>query len=384
MEIDTKVMRNVEFKILILFLLVAGNSKKIYGQFDQEWAYTYHPFIEEKVTDKDLYFDIVGNNFFKNNEYESEFLQGYTLSGYSLQPTLEYYTNPDFRIMGGVNLLKYNGIGTFTQVIPIVSAHLKLTSNLQLIMGALKGGIQHEMLEPIFNSERQYSRPVENGAQFLYDSKHLKVDFWGDWEQFIFEGDTIPEKFSIGLNANYLVSSLVDQVKFTIPFQFLARHVGGEISNYTDEVQTYVNIATGVKMDAVLQGGFIKGVRSSVYYLGYKDAQNTGLLGVTQGKALYADCALKYKYGEFYTGYFTGHNFMGVMGNGLFNAVSSGENYYYQPDRSVVLNKFSLVKEFFHDLRFGLTLQSYYDVGNNDFMYSYGFSIVVKNARKLF
>ncbi len=359
-----------------------GKSGVVFGQFTQDWLSIYNDFDPDN--DKEINLDIEGNNFFRNNEYDSPFLQGYTLIGYSLRPTIEYYADPKFRIKGGIHLLKYDGVEAYTDVIPYVSANLLLTKNLQVIMGGLKGGVQHGLLEPIFNPERQYTRPVENGVQFLFNSKRLDADVWLDWMQFIQEGDTIPEKFAVGINAKYKLSKSDNPLRFSIPFQLLARHIGGEISDYTEKMQSYVNLVGGVKVESDVIGGFIHGVRGGAFWLGYKDLLDQGLLGINSGSAWYTDVNVKFKYGEFYSAYFKGNDFIGILGNGLFNSVSSGEKDFYQKNRSLVVNKLSFVKSFFTDLKFSLTLQSYYDVINNNLMYSYGFNIVLTDTRRLF
>ncbi len=72
--------------ILALFLF---GLQSINAQLDQVWRYTYPEFVEGQ--ENKLFFRLENNNFFKNNEYFGDYTEGYTLIGYTIQPTFMYY-----------------------------------------------------------------------------------------------------------------------------------------------------------------------------------------------------------------------------------------------------------------------------------------------------
>ncbi len=356
---------------MLAIFLINGSVK---GQFDRSGKFTY-PHFKEDVTGN-LYLHLESNSFFQNDEYFGDFIEGYTLLGYSLQPSLMYYATPKLRLKAGIHVLKYDGVSDFTEAIPVFSAHLKLAKNLDLIMGALRGDIQHQLIDPLFDPENQYTRPVENGLQFLYKSERLKFDVWVDWDQFIFHGDSIPEKFTAGITNNLLLNNKESSVKIIFPFQFVARHIGGQISNYPEELKTLANIATGIKLESRVGEGFVREVDLQYWYLGYKDVTYGTGFDFNSGHAQYSTVNAQYKYGELMMGYWNGHNFMAAKGSSLFHSLSSRDYPYYRKNRQLITTKLSYIKEFASQLKFSAMFESYYDVEASDFEYAYGINLV--------
>ena len=56
-----------------------------------------------------LMVEINNLNFFKNNEYKSKYIDGYTLTGMWIRPKLLYYPDKKFRLELGGQVLAYNG-----------------------------------------------------------------------------------------------------------------------------------------------------------------------------------------------------------------------------------------------------------------------------------
>lgn len=158
--------------VLIFSLIVSLN---LFGQLDQKWRYYYPEFKDN--AENGLYFRLENNNFMKNNEYFGEYTEGYTLMGYAIQPSMMYYAGSRLRIKAGLHLLQFSGVSEFTEVLPVFSVHAQLTDKLDLIMGGLKGDVHHRLIEPIFDTEHQYTRPIENGFQFVFQGDHLWLDY---------------------------------------------------------------------------------------------------------------------------------------------------------------------------------------------------------------
>ncbi len=353
--------------LFTLFLLTCFCS---FAQFNRDWSYTYAEFKDDAK--ENLYFRFEGNSFMKNNEYYNKFIQGYTLIGYSVQPSLMYYVNSKLRLKAGVHLLKYDGVSEFTEVLPVYSAHVVLSDHLDMIIGSLKGDVQHKLIEPIFDPENQYTRPVESGLQFLFKNENFRADIWVDWDQFISDGDTIPEKFTSGLSSEYFLTKSDADIKVTIPFQFLIRHVGGQISDYSEESTTEANVVTGVKLEKKWEDGFIRSAGFSNYIAFYKDLPGSAGYDFTSGKALYPVMNFTYKYGEFMTGYWYAKNFIAPQGSSLFQSVSNRDESYYQEKRNLLNTKFSYVKNIGKQARFTAMFESYYDLDSNSLDYVYG------------
>ncbi|MCU4163693.1 hypothetical protein [Carboxylicivirga caseinilyticus] len=349
------------------------------AQVDQIWRYSYPEF--GAGMNNNLYFRIENNNFVKNNEYFGDFTEGYTLMGYALQPSLMYYAGSQLRIKAGLHLVKYSGMEEFTEVVPTFSIHTKLSDNLDLIMGGLRGDVHHRLLEPLFNPENQYTRPIENGFQFIYDNDRLWLDWWIDWEQFIVIGDTKPEKFTAGISTEYNIRKDATDWQVSIPGQLIATHLGGQISNFEEPMQSLANMATGVKIRKEIGTGFIQRISLSTYGAWYMDLTEKSGLPFSKGQALYPVAEIGYKYGLLMLGYWHANNFVAPKGSHLFQSVSDYKvvnetSYFYEPKRDLLNAKLSFSKDFLQKIKFSVMVETYYDIPNAQFEYAYGMNLV--------
>lgn len=354
-----------------IFLLIKAN---IFSQINEVGRYYYPEF--NRNAESNLYFRLENNNFVKNNEYFGDYTQGYTLMGYTLQPTFMYYAESRLRIKAGVHLLQFSGVSEFTEVLPVFSVHVKLTEKLDLIMGGLQGDVHHKLIEPIFNSEYQYTRPIENGFQFLYNNDRLWYDIWIDWEQFIFLGDKKPEKFTAGISSSYTFTPPKSSIKISSPLQFVATHVGGQISDYSETSQTLTNLVTGIKLEQNIGTGFIQKVGLSAYVATYKDLANESSWHFHSGRAIYPTVNISYKYGEFMVGYWNAQNFIAPKGSSLFQSVSDRSIEFYKKNRHLLTSKLSFNKTFMRKIKFSAMFESYYDLDASQMEYSYGLNLV--------
>ncbi|TLX72862.1 hypothetical protein E9993_17130 [Labilibacter sediminis] len=354
-----------------LFILITTSA---HGQLNETGRYYYPEFNNQ--AESNLYFRLENNNFVKNNEYFGNYIQGYTLMGYTIQPTFMYYAGSRLRIKAGVHLLQFSGVSSFTEVLPVFSVHTKLTEKLDLIMGGLQGDVHHKLIEPIFNSEHQYTRPIENGFQFRYNGDKLWYDIWIDWEQFIFLGDSKPEKFTAGISSEYNLTPTNTDFKVSFPLQFIATHVGGQISNYSETSQTLTNLVSGIKLEQNTGKGFIRNVGLSAYIATYKDLANESGWHFHTGNAIYQTTNITYKYGEFMLGYWKAKNFIAPKGSHLFQSVSNRNETYYQKHRQLLTSKLSFNKTFMKQIKFSATLETYYDIDASQLDYSYGLNLV--------
>lgn len=344
------------------------------AQLDNTEHYYYPEFKTE--ADNNLYFRLENNNFVKNNEYFSNHIEGYTLMGYTAQPSFVYYAGSRFRVKAGLQLIQYSGINNFTDVWPVFSAHTKLSDNLDLVLGALKGNVHHRLIEPIFNPENIYSRPVETGMQFLFQKEKLWVDIWVDWEQFIFLGDSIPEKFTAGLSSEFNMNKPESDWQISIPVQMIVTHTGGQISNYPEHMQSLANIVSGLKVKYHTGNGFIKNIGLATYIAGYKDLTEKSDWDFHNGSGIYPVTEVAGKNFTFMGGYWHAHNFIAPKGNYLFQSTSNFKQGYYTPYRDMITTKFRFSKTLMKKVKFSATFETYYDIPESQFDYSYGINIV--------
>ena len=66
----------------------------------------------------------------------------------------------NLRLKAGIHVVQFSGVDGVYKALPVLSAHAKLSKQWQLIMGSLKGDVHHHLIEPVFNTESQYTRPL--------------------------------------------------------------------------------------------------------------------------------------------------------------------------------------------------------------------------------
>ncbi len=342
-------------------------------QINESYKYAYADF-DTSATDK-FYFRLELNNFVINNEYFGEYTEGRTMPGYSVQPSLMYYAGKKVRIKIGAHVLKYNGNEDFSEVFPIVSAHVKLSDDWDMILGNIRGNVQHRLIEPLFDPELLFLKPDESGVQFFHTSPKLWLDAWVDWEQFIFKGDSIPEMFTAGVSLDYKLTNPESVIDISIPVQLTTFHVGGQVSDYTTESYSLFNKVVGIKLSRDLGDRFLKKVALQTYFLTFSELTEALGLPFTSGRAIYPIGLLTYKYGEFMLGYWRSENYFAKKGSPLFWSISDHKLGYYNRNRSIVSTKFTFNKKIFKKVKFMAQAATYYDVDAEQMEYSYGISL---------
>lgn len=357
--------------VVVLFFI----TKPVNSQIDNSFRYYYPEF--ETARSHQLILHIANINFLKNNEYKNMMEWGHTLIGYGLQPSLMYYAGDKFRLRAGVFVQQYSGLNHYSEVKPVLSAHLRLSSSVDVIMGALRGHIHHNLIEPLFSFERQYTRPVENGLQFLINRPRIHSDIWVDWEQFIREGDDFPEWFTVGMNSEYSLRDLTQTSKWKIvvPVQAIATHRGGEISDYPEPVQTSLNLAAGLKTiyfseDRLRNWGVFG------YGISYRNLNDVGPQGVNNGHACYWGLTANSPKVNLMTGYFYGNNYVALRGAGNFQSVSFIRENVYFPERQLITLKAGYNREIMEKIKFSFLFEGYYDILDSRFDFAAGMQIV--------
>jgi hypothetical protein len=331
--------------LVLLFLPVTG----------QEIPDTIPP--SEKIS-----FAISNINFVKDDEYSNPVIEGYTLIGYFLHPRVVYRPSGKLAISLGAHLLSYSGTNKFSQIKPVFSTTLYLNSRSYLNLGSLFAVYKEGLFDPHFNSERLYTAYSDDGIQVRLCNDHVVNDTWVSWENFIFKGDTDREVFTAGESFRYSSAVMGERVAISIPLQILFKHYGGQISNYPQEVETYMNAA----------GGIIAGIG-----IGSKSEACTGIeLLAFAGSALTknAPSGINKGHGEwgkiFFTwrgvginaGYWSSHDFYAPEGNFIFSSVSDHLDNVIIHSRKILTGSASLSLLPERYLKFYFAVDGYYDV----------------------
>ncbi len=289
--------------------------------------------------DGDLRLSLHAFTFFKDNEYFSRIVEGYTLYGTQLNPQLVYYPVKNLRLEGGIFLWKDFGNPVLRQVRPTFRATWT-TGRQQIILGNVRPNLAHNYIEPMLNFERVMLNPLEEGIQVRYNGTRLTVDQWVDWQRQQYRYSNFQEEVAGGLTSRYRLSRAGSRWHVAVPFQFTGTHHGGQIDTLDKPLQTVFNEALGLEARYRLAGPTLQAVRFNGYVLAYQDYSFTrGQFPFRYGQGLYLNATLETRYVDAMLSYWQGHRFISSLGGDLYQGLSRSvsEPTYSEPNRRLLL-----------------------------------------------
>ena len=321
----------------------------------------------------DLKIQFKSFTFFKDNEYFNEINEGYTLFGTQLNPQLVYYPTKDLRLEGGVFLWKDFGNPQLRQVRPTFRGTWTVGHN-QFIFGNILPHLNHGYIEPLLDFERVILKPLEEGLQYRRTSKHVFMDVWVDWLKQEYPGVSYQEQIAGGLSSRFRLTGDNAPVEVSIPFQFTARHFGGQIDTLHYPVQTLFDYAAGVALRKSFSSRVVQAVRLDAYGLLYRDNSGLFRLPYTKGNGLYINGTLETRYADLMLSYWQGNTFFAPLGGPYYQSVASrnGTPGYTDANRRLLLVR--LLRDFRISDAAAVTVrvEPVYDFGHGILDYSFG------------
>lgn len=345
---------------------------------------------DSSSSEGDLILRVSDINFFKNNEYFSDYIEGYTLVGYRLQPSLAYYlykpdpnsTDGAITLEVGCHILQYGGTDKYDKVFPVATAQWQINRNLTMIMGTIDGHIGHSLPESMWEPERQIVDKPEMGVQMKLQKRDFGGELWLNWQQFIKRYDTIPEKFTVGIRADY-EPSINSQLHFRVPVRVLMSHIGGQISDFTERMQSLANGSVSLQLGMVRQS--MKSERRMYVDLEwqfYHAMVDKGVRPFSDGYALYPKVCYENRWGrrssiDIAVGYWRAKNYFSLYGNPSFMSLSNYKVDIYSKRRDMLTYAIDYSYAMGEMLRFSIGSKGYFDTRENQFDYSYNISLIL-------
>ncbi|MFC2119969.1 hypothetical protein ACFLTI_00070 [Bacteroidota bacterium] len=366
---------------ILTFNLICDNvfSQENYFRTNNDLINFYKVNNRYEPAKNKLFLDIENANFIKNNEYFNNYYPGYTLIGYYLKPEITYSPGDRVNLRAGFHLLKYSGLDNFSQKTPIFSIELKLNKRTDLIIGTLKGNIQHNLPEPLYQFERLYTSNVENGIQLLYNSLRINSDIWLNWQKFINKGDPFQEELIFGNMTNINVFNFHNSFFINIPFYAVVSHKGGQIDSSDKSMQTLVNLASGISFRKKMDSRFLKSINLDGLYYTYNDISPNPYLNYENGQAFNMDIGIQTSHFKLSAGYWNSNKFFSPLGEPLFQSIISDDDTYYEARKQIFTAKLIYNKKIKEYLFAGLRFEQYYDLNNNNYDFSFGIYLIFKN-----
>ncbi|MDR2146361.1 MAG: hypothetical protein LBE91_07880 [Tannerella sp.] len=287
----------------------------------------------------ELAVEIDNLTFFKDNEFNSSFQEGYTLPGFWLQLKAAYQPLPNLRLEAGAHSLwfwgtnrypayAYRGLATWNgkenahnvHVLPVLRANIAVSRKLNFVMGNIYGGTNHGLIEPLYNPELNLSSDPETGTQLLFNSRFLDFDMWLDWQSFIFKNDTHHESFLYGISAKIKANDENSSFHVYFPLQNLIQHRGGEIDTMGG-VFTTMNSSIGAGVRYNINHKILKNITLEADLTFNKNPEDSDI-PVTGGRGYYGKLAFQLKNFNISTSYWKSDDFISMYGNPFYGSLS--------------------------------------------------------------
>ena len=310
--------------------------------------------------------------FFKNNEYFSPVAVGQTLPGVASTLALGYQVSGKFKAELGAYAVKYSGRDPLENLQTFVRLQYALAPNFNMVLGNIYGGVNHRLIEPLYQWERQYTDSPESGMQFVLHANRWFADAWVDWQYFIQRGDSVPEALTFGTSAKWRITGDDSRFSLTAPLQLLIHHHGGQIDTSDEPMIVTGNLATGLcaRMDF---DQWIKSVGFDVYVAGYWDRyEDKTSRPYKKGWGVYPVLNMDMSPLKFMLGYWHAHQFYAFEGEPLFGSFDPYHTQQQLPTRNLLTCKFIFEKLLLKSVIMGAQLETYTDLNRGKTDYSFG------------
>ncbi|MDR0844102.1 MAG: hypothetical protein LBN71_02690 [Tannerella sp.] len=361
----------------ILTLVSGINGTGVYAQ-GLENVYQSESEIDVQ-NEKKLFVEVDNMSFFKNNEYDTDIVRGYTLPGFRLQAKAIYYPVENVRLEGGFHSLWYWGSNEYPvfayddiprwreddkkshiHLLPYLRAQAKLSDRVTVVLGNLYGGANHRLIEPLYDPELNLTADPEAGFQVLYKTPWLDLDTWINWETFIYKKDTRQEALLGGLSARFKSARPESRFEWYFPFQAIAHHLGGQIDVTGIPVTTMLNGAAGAGLNFHPGQGALKKISAELDVTGFYLKHREDSWAFNQGYGIYASLSADISDFKLKSSYWQCDDFISVLGSPLFGVSSAVADYVYFKRPRMVSTGAEYTRDFGRGVMFGAEMNIFY------------------------
>lgn len=347
-------MKNLFVKLLALSFFF---SLKTEAQVD-------YPVFKNKTVinpadSQQLSFNLYNLNYINNTEWFANIPLSGTLFGYQIIPEIEYQISPKLMMKAGIYLQKEFGRPNYTTIVPTFEMKYQAKHS-AFIIGNLEGNLNHGYIEPIYDYKLIINERMENGFQFLVDTKPYNHDLFINWRRAIHPGDKFKEQFDIGYvgNLNVIKKNNWD---LHIPIQLLYSHKGGQYDALNTPLTSLTNFATGLSVTYNFDKQLLKKITFDNYYVNYKDVSGQKLQPYSEGNGYLSHLLFGFKNVGIDLRYWLGEGFIGPRGMALFQSVSEKHPGLTEKHRALLIASFIYDKEIYKNVYFDFRIIPYKD-----------------------
>lgn len=312
-------------------------------------------------------------NFLKNNEYFSKMADGRTLFGQHILPQMVFRPAANFSLSGGALFWMDYGNAGFHKILPVFTAQYQQGRH-TLRMGTLDGALAHQLIEPLFDFERQFLNRLENGFQWKYRTRRCDADVWIDWQNMIYPNDPDQERILAGYRWDLTLLEK-SRSKIDVLLQGSVFHRGGQIDTNNSPVLTTFNPAFGFRWrQQINPDGFLKSLDFQGFAVAYQNL-NPGQVWSGGFRANpYLNLNFDTKWFQLMLSYWQSKNFDAQQGGVLYRNFSASVRHrgWQEQERQLLfvrlMKDWALAPNIYITARF----EPYFDLRNNLFEFSHG------------
>lgn len=365
-------MTRIYWRLLFFFILLSSNL--LAGSYPNE--YTLRDEIQFADSNS-LYFKFNNCNFLWNNEFFNDVVEGYTLIGYHITPTLQYHFSKNIKIEAGVHLLQYSGLDKFSTIAPVYRASYQ-KNDFSFILGTLYGTANHRLSDPMYFFEQYFTSNLENGVQAIWMKERFELDVWLDWRNFIFLNDSTQEQLTAGISSE--VSPVKsDNWKVSFPISLLLNHRGGQIDTSSNRMLTAMNYGLGINVGHYFDSKIISGVEADVQYLGFIDNSPTVESIYDNGMGILSEVRIKRNESFLQLGYWYGNQFLSLQGHPMYQCESVKGDEFNKSERNLLTGKIFYSKSIYKGIYIGLMGEFFYDLESQNIDHTMGVTLLIKH-----
>ncbi len=326
-------------------------------------------------------------NYLRDYEYFSPIMEGYTLFGTIVHPSVTF--NPNNKVSFRTGVFVHENFGDDSlRVRPTFLLTVRNKSN-DFSFGNYRNEEGHGLIEPLWFSDNHVIENLEDGFNLKQKFNHFENDTWLDWNKAIQKGSDFQEKIFGGLSAKIFPFKNYNPI-FTFPLQAYLLHQGGQINQNDSSfhVTTLMNAAGGmcIKINFDNSSGnsgwyynskkkprdhypesFISEISVAGYYVFFKEFFPSSYSQFTNGSGIWAQVKLKSKSGAgIEMAYWQGTNFISPKGNPLMQSVSSvfPVSNYTERERQLLFFTLKYENEIAKSVTLMISGEPYYDLNN--------------------
>lgn len=329
-----------------------------------------------KSDSNSLYFNIDNYNFLWNNEFFNHYVDGYTLIGYNLRPTLEYHFTSQIKAEAGVYLQKYSGLDHYKRILPVykVTWH---TDHFAVVAGTINGTTFHRLPDQILHHELQMSNAQEDGFQLVCNKHRIFADAWVNWQSFIFAGDKKQEELYGGLSVDPIIIQN-ENWEINTPAAFVIFHQGGQIDSVDRSLKTLMNYTAGVQATRATGFRWADHIQVGTRLMGYRDNSPNPQSIYQAGWGILTNVKAKHKASYLSAGYWYAHKFLTMQGDPMFSCYSTLDPAYHAKSRQMLVGELHLGKNATPYFHIAFMSNAYYDLDSGRFDYTYGILMILR------